>query len=263
MTRLRSVLPLVLALVALPRPGPAGTAGSARAAGSPGEARALIGRVLAAYGGRPALAAVTAYRAEGDLFSLRRHESAPVTRLFARPDRLKVLIEYEGAPEARIVDGAKGWRSSPGGELEPASGPMLDAMVLQAARAGVPWILAERESVARAIPPLERGGRRLPGIEIPLGGGLLVRAYVDPVTFRVEVSQGFLEHAGMRTFFETDGSDFRQVQGIWFAFREENWASGVQTGFTTLRQVILNPALRPGEFAPPPPSHPAPRGRSS
>lgn len=249
MPRRFAVLALCAALAwaALPARG----AGSAEEPVSPIDVHALVSRVLEAYGGRVALSKVGAYRMEGVLFSLQRHDESPTVRVFARPARLKILIGYDKSSEVRLVDGAKGWRKVSGGTLESASGPMLDAMVLQAARADVPWILAERESSARLVEPLERGDERLPGIEIPLENGLRLRAYVHPRTHRVEVSQGLLDHGGMSTHFETVYSDFRKVDGLWFAHREENWASGTQTGITTIRRILLDPKLAPGEFAPP------------
>lgn len=227
----------------------------APASGAPARAdeaaRAKIGEVLEVYGGRVALDKVHAYRAEGTLHSIMRDVDAHTVRVFARPDRLKVLIDYPGHPEARVVDGDRGWRNEMGSPLEPAEGPMLDAMILQAARADVPWILAERESSARMIEPVEKDGVNLDGIEIPLEHGLRFRAYVHPVTHRVVMSQGELSHGGMTTHFETMYSDFREVSGLWFGFQEENWASGTHTGTTKIEKIVLDPPLKSDEFRPP------------
>jgi hypothetical protein len=240
-TRLAAAL---LAALALAAP-------SAPHAAPPADPRALIAQVLTAYGGRDALEKVHSYRMEGDLLNLHHNESSPTVRIFARPDRLKILIGYEGASEVRLVDGTKGWRSSGGDPLEPSEGPMLGAMLLQAARADVPWFLMENVTDARVIDPIERKGAQLLGLEFAMGFGLDFRVYVHPVTHRVVMSQGDLTHAGAYTHFETMYSDFRDVSGILFAFREENWASDVQTGVTTIRRIVANPKLRDGEFLPP------------
>ena len=225
-------------------------------------ARDLIEQVLATYGGREALAKVHAYRAEGTLESIMRGATVHTVRVFQRPDRLKVLIDYPGHPEARLVDGTRGWRNEGPGPLEPSAGPMLDAMILQAARADVPWILADRESLAIAIQPLSRDGVLLDGIEIPLERGLRLRAYVQPTTHRVVESQGLLEHGGMSTHFETMYSDFRPVHGVWFGFQEENWASGTHTGTTRIKTIVIDPPLERDEFTPPETKHDAAHGAS-
>jgi hypothetical protein len=244
---------LAATLVAFARPAPAAAATPAARA----DVHAVIAQVLEAYGGRDVLEGVHSYRVEGTFFNAQRHDESTTVRIFARPDRLKVLIGYDEAFEVRIMDGRRGWRNEAGGLLEPASGPMRDAMVLQTARANVPWILAERESIARLIEApadgsLQLEGKSTIGIEIPLENGLVFRAWINTGTHRVEASQGVIDHANFQTHFETYYSDFREVNGVRFAYHEENWASGVQTGLTTLGKIAFNPRLRPDEFQPPP-----------
>ena len=224
---------------------------SIASAASPPEIRTLIARVTEAYGGRKALERVRAYRIEGSVFSTMRHSDAPTIRVFARPAQLKVLIDYANGAEARLVDGPKGWRNEAGGPLEPVTGPMYAAMVLQAARAGVPWVLYEHAAEATITDSLTQAGVRCVGLQLPLGEGLVLRAWIDPATHHVVRSQGLLEHGGMRTHFETVYDDFRTVDGVTFAFREENFASGRQTGLTTITKVVVNPLLRADEFQPP------------
>lgn len=236
---------------------------SKAAAASPPEVRALIARVTEAYGGRKALERVRAYRVEGSVFSTMRHSDAPTIRVFARPAQLKVLIDYASGAEARLVDGRKGWRNEAGGPLEPVTGPMYAAMVLQAARAGVPWVLYEHADEAAFTDSLTQGDVRCVGLQLPLGEGLLLRAWIDPATHHVVRSQGLLEHGGMRTHFETVYADFRTVNGVTFAFREENFASGRQTGLTTITKVVVNPPLRADEFQPPDGVPPAPGAERS
>jgi hypothetical protein len=252
-----ALLLLALAgLLAVLPPGPA------RAA-EPKDAADLIGRILAAHGGWTRLAGVKAYRVEGELFSVRRHDASPTVRVSAGPARFKVLIDYADGHEARLLDGANGWRAVGGEAFEPSGGPMLAAVTLQAARAAVPWILHGRERDARLIDPYDADSTRWPGLELTLEGGLLLRVYADPVTWRVRMSQGLLTHGGMQTHFETFYEDWKQVDGIWFAHLEQNWASGAHTGQTMLKRVILNPTLAPDEFAPPKPAGPAKSGTGS
>lgn len=210
-----------------------------------------VSRILLAYGGRAKLSPVRAYRVEGELFSAMRHEAVPTTRVFARPDRFKTLIDYPGGVEARIVDGRRGWGMTSGGPLKEVTGPMLLSMVLQAARCDLPWILEERESSARVIEPRTENGVKLEGLELPLGEGLVLRVWANPRTNLVEVSQGALRTPEAFAYFETFYSDFREVNGLMFPFHEENFASGVQTGVTTVTRVVVNPRLSPTEFQPP------------
>lgn len=240
-------------------------------AGNSPSIHAVVAAVIDAYGGHAALDTVRAYRIDASVVPAGRDTAVAMTRLFERPSRLRVAIEYAAAPEIRILDGASGWRSAAHGatpdstppgtiHFAPAAGPGLDAMTLQAARADLPWILAERESLVRIAPPAPdsegaeraapRPAAKLVDLELPLADGLTLHAFVDPATHRIVESHGVLDRGGMNTRFDTQYSDFRRVGGVWFAFHERNFAGNVRTADITFRAVTLNPTLGPEAFAP-------------
>jgi len=208
---------------------------------------ALIDRVLAAYGGKAALSKVKAYRMEGSVASVMRG-NGPLVRLFARPARLKITLDYPGHLEVRILDGDKGWRSDGKGNLSPVDGFLRSSMVLQAARSDIPWILDERRTATRVLPVMEGG--KLQGLELPLGEGLTLTVYADTATGRIVRSSGVLEVPGMKTNFSADYSDFRMVDGVLFSFREANSASNQSTGETVITKVTVNPPLTDKDFRP-------------
>jgi len=214
------------------------------AAKSPG---ALIESVLAAYGGKAALEKVKAYQMEGTVASVMRGNGALV-RTFARPDRLKITLDYPNHPETRILDGSKGWRSDGKGNIAPADGFLLTSMVLQAARADLPWLLDEKRASIKLLAPMDGGN--LQGLEIPLGGGLTLTVYADTATGRIVRSSGVLDTPGMKTNFATDYSDFRTVDGVLFSFKEANFASNQSTGDTVISRVVVNPPLKDSDFRP-------------
>jgi len=208
---------------------------------------ALIDSVLTEYGGKAALDKVRAYRMEGTVSSVMRGNGA-LMRTFARPDRLKITLDYSNHPEARILDGGKGWRSDGKGNMSQADGFLLTSMVLQAARANLPWLLDEHRGKLKMIAPMDGG--KLQGLEIPLGEGLTLTVYADTATGRIVRTSGVLEAPGMKTNFATDYSDFRTVDGVLFSFREANFASNQSTGDTVITRVIVNPPLKDSDFRP-------------
>jgi hypothetical protein len=210
-------------------------------------AAAVIDSVLAAYGGTAALAKVKAYRMEGTVASVMRGNGALV-RTFARPDRLKITLDYPNHPEARILDRDKGWRSDGKGNMARADGFLLTSMVLQAARANLPWLLDEKRASVKLLAPVDGG--RLRGLELPLGDGLTLTVYADTATGRILRSSGVLSAPGMQTNFATDYSDFRTVDGVLFSFREANFASNQSTGDTVITRVVLDPPLTDKDFRP-------------
>jgi len=208
---------------------------------------AFVDGVIAAYGGKAALGKAKAYRMEGTVASVMRGTGALV-RTFARPGRLRIALDYPGHPETRILDGKNGWRSDGSGKISPAEGFLLTSMVLQAARADLPWLLDERRGTIKLLAPTDGG--KLQGAEIPLGDGLTLAVYIDNATRRIVRSFGVLVAPGMTTNFATDYSDFRKVDGVLFAFREANFASNQSTGDTVITRVIVNPPLKDSDFRP-------------
>jgi len=210
---------------------------------------ALLGRTLEAYGGAEALAQVGAVRERGEVHPKRRHtgEVGKLLRLFQGAARLRVEIDYSGgAREVRVLDGPRGWRDGVA-----VSGPLLDSMAVQAARLALPWLLHQR---AEAL--IDRGSTTADGaprrrLELPLGGALALAVEIDPETGRILRSVGRLGMGGGSPMeFVTEYGDFREVGGVLFAFRERNFAGGLETAETVLESVELLDASPEDAFAP-------------
>ena len=227
------------------------TALSATPAAPADHAGTVIDSVLSAYGGWTKLSAITGYRAQGTVLTGHQESEKPTHRLFLRPSRFKVVIEHPGRNEVRLLDGAKGWRTGSGAALVLADGVMLDSMVLQAARANLPWILAERRADVKVGDPMVLiGGRSLTSLVLPLSEGLTVTAFVDPITHLIDRVITQLDRPAMTTGFEARFSDFRDVEGVLFPFREENYASGAHTASTHILKLTLNPKTTEADFRP-------------
>jgi hypothetical protein len=205
---------------------------------------ALVDRVARAYGGEKALSRVHAVRETGTLETQRG--TAITVRLLAPPDRLRVEIAYrEGDGEVRLLDGPHGYRN---GEM--VSGPPRDAMVLQAARLDLPGLLLRKRGKLVDLGEVVREGRKLLGIGVPLDGGLNVAIAVDPRNARIVHSEGALAGAAGGMRFATVYSDFRTVDGVLFAFHEENFAAGQRTGTTRLERIEILAEAPSGSFVP-------------
>jgi hypothetical protein len=226
---------LTLLAVAPPAPAPGGGK------------EALLARVVQAYGGRDALSRARAFRQEGSVTSLLHPGTrGRIERAYSRSGRLRVVTRYPGSPdEVRIVDGGRGWRNG-----EPSDGARFAAMVLQAARLDLPALLDawKQKVVDRGEAELE--GRALRVLALEIGPGLTVEAHVDPATGRILRSSGSGPGPAVPLQFVTLYSDFREVGGVLFAFREGNWANGATTGETLLEKVEVVPALPEATFRP-------------
>ncbi len=219
----------------------------------------LLKKSVDAYGGEKALAKLV-FRESGTLTAtMQGGKQGTISRIYARPDRLRVEVALPGDPvEVRVLDGKKGWRQG-----KEAAGMPFDAMVLQAARFSLPLNLLERRRELKDRGTVTRDGRTLRVLELPLGGTLSLAAEIDPGTGRIvrstAKSAGAMggksmsvggAHGGMTVEFVTTYDDFRKVDGVLFAFREGNYAMGQHTGDTLLEKVEILKTLPAGALKP-------------
>jgi hypothetical protein len=183
----------------------------------------LVQKVVNAYGGAAAWETVASYRETGKVTSAMRSGVGKLDREWKRPDKLRVEIEYPSHTEVRIVDGDKGTQNG-----KEATGMGLDAMRLQAARLAIPLLLVQKRS--------ELNSTSANTIEIPVSNDVAVTIEVDPATGHILKSTGKAE--GVE--FTTTYSDFRKVDGLLFAFREENTAQGMTTGTNEISKVEIS-----------------------
>ncbi|WP_242345417.1 DUF4292 domain-containing protein [Anaeromyxobacter terrae] len=243
-------LPLVLLLATATGPGakarPAAPApersSAAKGAPLPREVAALVRRCVEAYGGEAAVARAATSLHEGTVTSL-LHPGGPgrIGRAYSRPGRLRVEVAFGDAQgaEIRVLDGARGWRQG-----QEVTGPLLDSMILQAARIDLPAQLAAPGAKVTARGTLALGGKTLRVLALELAPGFVVEAAIDPDSGRILRSRG--SRAGPSPVeFITTYSDFRTVDGVLVPFHEENWANGKTTGETVLSRVEF-----PGSFPP-------------
>jgi len=241
---MRPAYPILAAtLAALCLAAPAPTRAAPRQA-SP-EVAGLVKRCVEAYGGPEAVARAALLRQEGTVTSLLHPgEKGRLLRFFARPGRLRVEVSFGGSDEVRILDGGRGWRQG-----EEVGGPGLVAMILQAARLDLPAMLQAWPERLVDRGTVELDGRPLRALSLEVAPGVELTAHLDPATGRILRSVGRAV-AGPQVTFATRYDDFRVVDGVLVAFREENFANGAITGETVLKRVKVEAALPAETFTP-------------
>jgi len=201
------------------------------------EVDALLDKVAVAYGGEERLSAATAFEQYGETVSALFRQPGRVHRAFQYPDRLRIDIRY-GANnnELRILAGAMAWKQG-----EPATGVPYSAMLLQAARLGMPnTLLDHRDSVRDAGTIISRQGTTLRALELSFHGNLRLVAGIDPATGRILESRGIITaKRGQGMEFTAGYDDFRMIDGRLFAFRETHYAMGSEMGHTTLERIKI------------------------
>jgi hypothetical protein len=198
------------------------------------DAGALVDKMVSAYGGQAALEKIAAIREEGKVeATMRVGSSGLIVRTYSRPSKLRIQIgEGPKFTEVRVLNGAKGWRNG-----QESTGVSYEAMVLQAARLDLPWLLMKHKSKLVDKGNVERDGRRLQVLDLPLENGLSVSAGIDPMTGHILFSSGTTKTGSMT--FETAYDYLRNVDGVLFAFKETNMAQGTKTAETVLSKIEI------------------------
>lgn len=230
---LHKIFPIAISVFILAFP----TQAAARSTADPAQ---IVEKIMNAYGGRAALKRIKVVKHTGTIQSYRLKKTGTLQRLFIRPDKLRVELNYpEGPHEQRITTPAGAWRNG-----QPATAPMHAAMTLQAARFQLPLILTEKPVTILG----EQDGKLQLGIALTPDTSLEVS--VDPQNWHIVRSVGHMAFSGMNMAFIADYSDFRKVDGALFAFREELAAMGRPTGIAILERIELNTEVRPTDFNP-------------
>jgi hypothetical protein len=183
----------------------------------------LVDKIVNAYGGAAAWEKVESFHETGSVVSKMRSDKGELDRVWQRPDKLRVEIRYPRKTEVRDLLG--GGRGTTNGE--PADGMMLDAMRLQQARLSLPLLLVQKRAALKIVDSNH--------IEVPLDNGMTL-------TVETDGSGRIIKTTGKATGieFSTTYSDFRTVDGLVFAFREENTAQGMPTGDNEISKVDVH-----------------------
>lgn len=219
--------------------------GAAAAADTTEAIDTLLDRVMTAYGGRDGLTAAPAFEQYGTTVSSMHRQPGRVHRAFQYPDRLRIDIRYGAHDnELRVLSGASAWQQG-----TPVTGAPYDAMLLQAARLGLPGTLLDHRGGLRDAGSITgRDGTVLRALELPFHGTLRLVAGIDPVTGRIAESRGIMTSAqGREIEFATVYADFRTIGGRLFAFSEMHYAMDSVMGYTRLEHVEVMQQL-PGEL---------------
>lgn len=187
----------------------------------------VLSKVMKEYGGQTAWQKVNSLRESGTVVPLMRKGDGKMTRLWQKPDKLRIEIVYPTDREVRVVDGDHGTRND-----KEVTGASLEAMKLQAARLALPTLLVDKRSTLHDL-GMSDGLRR---IEIPLSATLTLTVSIDPKSWHIVRSSG--KASGLE--FVVDYSDFRRSGGLLFPFAEAGMAQGMPTANTKIDAVEVN-----------------------
>ena len=215
---------------------------------------ALLAKIAQAYGGEEA-GDFRAMLQSGVTHAVLRDKEGHFVCAIRRPDRLRFEVTYATGPEVRILRGAESWLSG-----RPMSLGSHSAMILQAARLSLPWILFRGRKQLRELGTVQApDGMTLRALELPLAPGQVLTVEIDPATGRILHSRGTLVGSRGTMEFDTIYQDFESREGRLYAATEIHFAKGIYTGYTKIDKVEFPDNLPDSLFEP----DPAPRVQPS
>ena len=218
----------------------------------------LLLKVAEAYGGQTRITEVGAWLQSGVTISTMQGKEGRILRSYRHPDHLRIEIEYDNhETELRVIAGANAWKQN-----QPADKIFYSAMLLQAARLGLPAVLFEHKKQVRDAGIMTgKQGQELHALVLDFHGKYQLLAGIDPDSGRIMESRGIIAMEGARMEFGTTYDDFRFQDGRLFAFAEEHYAIGQKTGYTRIQSMQILPDLPDRLFTPSDPGNTGPDTR--
>ncbi len=208
-----------------------------------GSADGVVSAMVKAYGGEENLKKINSYSQLWEMDALAKQDTGNDVRYIEQPGKLRVELFYSKGPaEQRIINNTKGYNSLQGGSQNEAKGPQLSAMKIQRARMYSPLTL--KNKVESLTLSKEEGYNILSLKE----GEITTNYYVNAETNLIDKVVGSMAMGGQNMEFITEYSDYKAVEGVLVAHKENKFAMGMNTAQNTLKDIRLSVVHKDGSF---------------
>ena len=230
---------------------PVHTASAADASGVSDGDRALIEKIIAAYGGKDSIEHITGVYAFGDIEAIMRRDSGSYALFFKRQKKLRVETKYQRSYETRILNGDRGYRGTDGAPPALVKDHRLLAMVYQYKHFELVYGLLHNSYAVSRKGKEELNGKLSDVMHLSDNEGPPMDVYVDADTFFiVKVVGYFTVTDGRTTTLSSEFFDFRTVGDTVFPFKVTNYAGGQKIAETRFKIYEINPAMPDSLFEP-------------
>jgi hypothetical protein len=244
----------------------AAPAPAAAAAATPKGARLptvqeVLARSVEARGGSAKLHAVKRRREIGRI-TLGPGNEWPIVVEHQRPASMYMEIDLQGAKLIRVYDGSRGWQKAPqAASAEPLNGDDLHNIANEADFDGV-LVDTSTKGKAELLGRETVGGRDAYKVQVTLLGGDAFTYSIDSTTWLPIHWEGGRLINKKPVTFESDFSDYRDVNGVKYACLIVSSIKGsAQKQKIQFQKIEIDPPIDDTRFAAPPPATaPAPAG---
>ncbi len=214
--------------------------------------KALVDKVIQAYGGAAAIERLESFTAQGRITALMRGVHGTYKRWFVRSGMLRVETHYPNSSETRVLNSGKAWTSNSGGPLRAVNGPPRMAMIYQHKQLDLPYGLLKAGYNLRHLGTESVREQLTEVMDAWDDDGSTLRLNVDSVSHYIVKVTGFINASGQTANLGVQFSDFRSVDGVPMPFMIHNYAGEIPISQTVISGYTANPPADPALFAPPP-----------
>lgn len=215
----------------------------------------IVAKVLAARGGADKIRAIRTQRVDGKI-SFGPGAEGLFSVEFARPGKMHMEIDINGQTVVRIYDGkSAGWVINP-------FAPNKDAQPMTAAElrnisdeSDFDGPLVDYQTKGNSLALLgkdELDGKQVYKLQLTNKNGDARTYFFDASTFLLVKWEGKRKADGQEVPVETFFSDYREVNGLKFAFEiDSDSPGGQQQQKITIEKIAIDPQIDEGRFAKP------------
>ena len=207
-----------------------------------------VGQVLDAYGGKQNILKIKTVFAHGRINDFLRRTSGGYARTMRRPGELRIDIMPEKQGEVRVLSRGKGLQGS-GRRLRKANPISLSSMRYQYGYLDLPMSLADETARASHMGIKELHGRPMEVLSVQLQDAPVLTVYIDFETHLIRRVEALFSMGGMgSSLLGTEYEDFRDVDGVLFSFRLNNFVGRKNISVISLVRLAVNQKLPEGSF---------------
>jgi len=165
-----------------------------------------------------------------------------------RPGELRIDIMPEKQGEVRILSRGKGLQGS-GNRLRNANPISLSSMRYQYGYLDLPMSLADETASAKHMGIEELHGRPMEVLSVQLQDAPALTVFIDFETHLIRRVEASFSMGGMgRSLLGTEYEDFRNVDGVLFPFKLNNFAGQKNISVISIIRLTVNEKLPKGSF---------------
>jgi hypothetical protein len=211
--------------------------------------KTIVAKIVQAYGGKDALARVSALTAEGKITTFMPKDEGTYFLTMKRNRKLLVDIKYTKRTEKRILNGNRGYSGSDK-EVTEVTGSPYEAMVYQYNQLDLPSGLLDGTFRISYLRKDNFHGRSVYVMKLTDRSGNEVDITVDNATHYIVKTSGFFVMGGEKAVLSSELSDFRKAGGVVFPFTIVNYADGFKISETWITKYTVNPDIGDAAFSP-------------